>query len=104
MTWLGLNIFTVHLMNSQIQSYKPHDNKKILAPLRKKCLRSWPYFILCAHEQRFESVHRLRHHSLHAVVQSKAQQENQAGVQQSAQDAAGQNRAVTFAAGLRGER
>lgn len=65
---------------------------------------SLSYFILCAHKKCFKCVHRLRHHSLHAVVQRKAQQEDQAGVQQSAHDAASQNRAVPFATSLRGDR
>lgn len=78
--------------------------KTLLHLWGKKCSCSWSYFIFRTHKQRFKSVHRLGHHSLHAVVQRKAQQEDQTGIQQSAQDAAGQNRAVAFATSLRGRR
>lgn len=70
--------------------------------MKKKVFVFVSYFIFCAHKQRVKSVHRLRHHSLHTVIQCKAQQEDQPGVQQSAQDAAGQNWAVAFATSLQG--
>lgn len=86
-------------------SYLHIDNEKdFLAPLRKKYKCLWSYFILCAHKECFESAHRLRHRPLRAVVQRKAQQEDQAGVQERAHDAAGQNRAVPFTTSLRGDR
>lgn len=62
------------------------------------------YLIFCTHEECFQSVHGCRHHSLHAVVQGKAQQEEQACVEQGGHHAALQDRRVFSTTGLREER
>lgn len=46
------------------------------------------------HEKGFKRVHSCRHHSLHAIVQGKAEQEEHAGVQQSGGHGASKGRCV----------